>query len=82
MVTSEGDGDETNVLGARLGVTFNGRGSLRSLPGFGTDLGLPGKTPRIGEVELGHDGPNSSGNFGSVGITSAVVKVNAILGHD
>lgn len=74
MVTSECDGDKTNVLGARLGVTFNGRSGLRSLPGFGTDLGLPGKTPRIGKVELRHDGPDSSGNFGSVRITSAVVK--------
>lgn len=82
MITGEGDGNETNVLGARLGVTLNGRGGLRSLPGFGTDLGLPCKTPRVGEVELGHDGPYCSGNFGSVWVTAAMTNVSATLGHD
>lgn len=82
MVTGEGDGDETNVLGARLSVTLNGRSGLRSLPGFRTDLGLPSKTPRIGEVELGHDSPDCSGNFGSVGITAAITKISSTLGHD
>ena len=72
VVGCECYGDQDEVLVALFHVFEDGVLGLGAKPGGGADLRLPAETVGVAEGEALHDGVDSGGDFGGVGITCLV----------
>ena len=77
MITRKRDRHQQDILLAQLCKALDGIRRLWALPCRGPDLGLPGESVRVGEPDFLHDGEDGGGDFGDVGVSSAVAGVSA-----